>query len=280
MFKNFENSTKALMAVVMAMSLTGCGSAVIEQGNFSLSRTMLTGKYSQEANTSAGFTLGVISSQVEFNGKEIVVPIENIRPKDKDNVMLDDLDLNITYKVNPTKAQEFIVKTGDIIAADSKSSSDAEVIGYHRMEIESKSLIGDTTKKFSSEQILDNSKNANGLNLEDQFKVDLQQKMNDSYGKDTFEIVSVRIGTPKVSPIIEQKIQQIATIEAEKAKNNATNMVLENREKTLTKEYQVLVNSAKNSGLSIDQALEYEYMKIIKENDIPIQNNKIMKNKP
>lgn len=57
----------------------------------------------------------------------------------------------------------------------------------------------------------------------------------------------------------------MALISSEKERSRATMEVLETREETARREYLALVNAAKAAGMSIDQALEYKRLEILRD---------------
>lgn len=68
-----------------------------------------------------------------------------------------------------------------------------------------------------------------------------------------------------VSDVIETRIQSVAVLAAERARNEATMAILESRQKTLTQEATVLKSAATASGLTVDQLLQAELIKALRE---------------
>lgn len=253
-FTDFEKFTRLLgiATITTTTLLAGCGSKVISEGNFGLSQPFLSGTFNREA-LSKGLNLKVWATIEEFYGREEMVKIDNIQPKDKDNVLLRELDLIVTYSINKDHAVEFLIKTNDIV-----SKNNIYYLGTQRIDRDARNTIGQTVNKFSSLEILNNI-----VGVEAKYKVDLQGDLDTLYGKGTIIVNTIKISNVRVSEAIENRIQSIAVINAETAKNAATMAVLANRESTLTKEAQLIANVAKTSGLSVDQLLQYETIKAI-----------------
>jgi hypothetical protein len=257
---NFTSFKKLGMVAVLAaalLSLTSCGSTTISEGNFGLSKMMLTGSYSR-APLGAGFNLGVISSISEFYGKEEMVKIDQIHPKDKDGVLLKDLDLIVTYKTNPQKAVAFFVQTGD---STYKRADGTEHLGLGRIDRDARATIGESIRNYSSLEILNNPEQ-----LETKFKHDLQVKLDTLYGKDTFLVTNIKVSNILVSDVIEQRIQNRILIDGQAVKNNAIAMMQANAIKGLTVELQTLSISAKAANVTVDQALNFKLIKAIEDN--------------
>lgn len=253
-FTAFQNTTRLLgvAAIVTTTLLAGCGSRVVNEGNFGLSQPFFSGTYSRDA-LDKGLNIKIWAHIDEFYGREEMVKIDNIQPKDKDNVLLRELDLIVTYSINKEKAVPFLIKTSDIVYKDGIYH-----LGTQRIDRDARNTIGQTVNKFSSLEILNNV-----VGVEAKYKVDLQADLDALYGKGTIIVNTIKISNVRVSEAIENRIQSIAVINAETAKNAATMAVLANRESTLTKEAQLIANVAKTSGLSVDQLLQYETIKAI-----------------
>lgn len=257
-FKSFEKTAKLLGVAAMATTtllLTGCGSKVVNEGNFGLSQPFFSGKYNREA-VGTGLNLKLWGGIDEFYGSEEMVKIDNIHPKDKNFILLRELDLIVTFQINRDKAVEFLVKTRDI-GVDPKGIYH---LGINRIDKDARNTIGQSIGKFTSMEILNDLQT-----VEKTYLVDLQKDLDLLYGKDTIHVSNVKISNVKVSEAIEERLQSVAVINAEAAKNAATMAILENREKTLTKEATLISNVSKNSGISVDQLLQYETIKAIKE---------------
>lgn len=252
--KFFRVGAGALVAAGLSMVLSGCGSSSVAQGNFGLAKTMITGQI-QDSVYTPGFNLGIVSNIHEYYGREDMIKIDNIHPKDKDNVLLRDLDLIVTYTINPEKAKQFIIKTSDVREVDGVLH-----IGQVRIERDARNIIGESVRNFSSIEILNSPKG-----LQDQFKKDLQANLDKEYGENVFNIKDIKVSNILVAEAVEARIQSIALIDAETAKNDAIMAILKNREKRLSAEAKIIKTAADESGLSVDQLLQSQLIDAIKE---------------
>lgn len=96
--KNFLSKALLFAVLLSPAFLTGCGKS-IETGNVGVEKTF-TGKVSPE-ELSPGFHWNVFDTIYEYSGKEITIGLDNLRPKAKDNLSLDKLDVVLAYEVSP-----------------------------------------------------------------------------------------------------------------------------------------------------------------------------------
>lgn len=250
--KSFIKGAKIVGAMAVVAGLTGCGS-VIDEGNFAIEKHW-GGSYNDTA-ISQGFHFNIVDTIFQVYGRESLVKIEDVRPKDSNKILLKDLDLNISFKANKEGAIKFLLKTGDMT-----KDGDLFYLGRKYVQKDAQSIIGRTVGKFTSEEMLGDQQK-----LETTFKTDLQKELDELYGKDTFTVTEVKIANIRVADAVEEKIQAVAMVNAEQEKNKAIQKVLESRQETLTKEASTIRNAADKGGLSVDQLLQYEMIKVMKE---------------
>ena len=243
-----------LIALFAIFALSGCMRST--EGNFFVVKNW--DKTYQDA-PSYGLEWVIFDSAQEVYGRERLLQVLDARPKDKENVMLQDLDLSVSYRINPNKAIDFLRARGDITSPRDMPNG-VYVVGETYVHKDAKSVIGETIKKFYSEEILNEKRR-----VEEQFKEDLQNELDTLYGSDTFYVTEVKIANIVVAPSIEDRIQSVALINAEKIKAEAISKVLDTRLEIQTKEMMVIAQTAENSGLSVDQVLEARRLDILRE---------------
>lgn len=97
----------SLGSVVLSVALlVGCGS--IESGDVGV-RTTFTGKIVEE-ELDQGFYTAITSNITRFSTRENSIPLNNMQPKAADNLSLEDLDVDIFYKVRPDAVAELSIK--------------------------------------------------------------------------------------------------------------------------------------------------------------------------
>lgn len=268
-FKGFHRTAKVMGIIAVAATLSGCGE-VINEGNFGIERYW-GGQYNQKPLTT-GWNFNMFDDIYQVHGRETQLNVADVRPKDSRNVMLRDLDITLTYKVNPEKAIPFLLKTADITRDNEK---DVYVLGEKVLTKDAQSYVSETIRKFTSEEILDNKSL-----VENTFATDFQEEVNRLYGKGTFEIVDVKFANVLVAESVEEKIQAVAMVNAEKEKNQAIQAILASREETLTRKAQTIKNAADKAGITVDELLNYEMIEVLRESNNPISLNISTRNSP
>lgn len=246
---------KVLIGALIALVAGISGCSVIDDGNFAITKSAFTSKYTNDI-LEPGISFTGTQSVYEINGKAMQYQISDLRPKDKDGVMLVDLDITITVKVNPThKVIEFVKTNSDL-----KRDSGYYIVGREFIIKDARSFIGEVVRKFSSDEILDKRSE-----FENVFVEEFQKEMNRLYGEKTFVITDMKIANIQVSPIIENRIQSIANINAEEAKNAATRSILKGRKEVMVQEATILKEAANEAGITIDQMLRSRLIDAIRD---------------
>lgn len=246
---------KLLTLLAMAfciLAMTGCTN--IDEGNFAIEKSW-TNKIDPEPKT--GFISHWTTNITEVTHREFLLPVENVRPKDKMGVMLEDLDVTYTVRLVPTGAIGFYRERGDITCPDNLSGC---IIGASYLRKDAAANIGNTIRNYDSTDLLDNRKV-----VEESLQADFQTELDTLYGKDVFVVTEAKIANAQVAKTVEERIQAVALIASEKERSRATMEVLATREATTAKEYETLVNAAKQAGMTIDQALEFRRLDILRD---------------
>lgn len=244
----------ALFLVLFAVSCIGCDCGRIREGNFGLRKSAINAAYDHQPLPS-GFNTAFLASIHEVYGRESLIQVEDIHPKDKSNILLKDLDLVVTFKVDHEKAAEFYVRTNDGVDKDG-----VLVLGTQRVDRAARQTIGTSLRHFETIEVLNDP-----AVLQNRFKLDLQANLDSDYGKGTFDVLDVKVANILVSDVIETRIQSASVLAAEKAKNEATMAILASRQATLTQEAKVLHDAAAEGGITVDQLLQSELLKVIRE---------------
>jgi hypothetical protein len=264
--KAFQAKMKAgagIMAGVLCVAglVTACRSTVIDQGNFGIEKHW-GGTYNAQPIDS-GLKLNLFDKIYEVYGREMLLKIENVRPKDKSGTLLEDLDLNVGIKVNKENSIPFLLKKGDIVYSAEK---DAYILGVDNLIKETRSASNEIIRKFESEELLDKQST-----VEETFKKDLQEVLNNKYGNDTFTVTDVKLATIVFAKSVEEKIQSIQNIRTEEAKAIATEKVLKIRNEILNKEVKGLKDIATDNNISFDQLLDYQKTRVLMEGKVNAQ---------
>lgn len=264
-FEKAKRVIKTMAAAGMALSLGACG--IVDEGTFAVEKH-IGGSYNPQPVLPGMHPFdNVLDSFIKVTDKEVMIQLEDLKPKDKDGVLLKDLDLTIIIKVNKDKAVPFLMKTGDLVPMSQVKGMEGTeyshyVIGYKSVGKEAASSIQKAMRGFSGETALDQQDK-----LEEAIKTQLQKDLDDIY-KDVgapIQVVGVKTYSIKVSDAVEQKIQAVAAVKVENERQAAERAVLESRKETEAKEMANLKEVALKSGISVDQILMHRMIKTIAE---------------
>lgn len=116
--KKFLNGAVVFAALLLPVFLTGCGTS-IETGNVGVEKSY-TGKVDQQ-ELPPGFHWNVFDTIYEFSGKEINVELNGLKPKAKDNLSLEAMDVVVAYEVSPDKMAEVYTEFSGVTEEDHDS---------------------------------------------------------------------------------------------------------------------------------------------------------------
>lgn len=263
LIKNVKIGAGIMVGVISVVGLLASvkNSTVIDQGNFGIEKHWGGSFNSQALGT--GFQLNAFDKIYEVYGKQLLIKIENVRPKDKSGIMLKDLDLNVGIRANPGNAIPFLLQTGDI-----KFDTERKVyiLGEDSILKESRSVANQSIRKFESEELIDKQEE-----VEKTFQSDLQKKLDELYGKNAFTVTEVKLANVQFSDSVEEKIQSIELIRTEESKAMATEKVLAIRNSMLNKEVKGLKEVANDNNISFDQLLDYQKTRVLMEGKVQAQ---------
>ncbi len=250
---------KKACLVTAALTLAACSQ--VPEGHVGLTHSRIDGKYSNELE-SRGNHLAILTGYDYLTAHQVLVDIKDIKPKDKNDVLLKDMDITVAFKINiknPDKVVEFIRSTNDLVMSSADRS--AVTVGTAILKREASSSAKKAMQAFSSQEALQNQDK-----LEEALKKQIQIDLDVKY-QGVFEIESVITQTIQVSDAIEAKIQQTATVAAQDAQNAALETIMIGKTRLLTKEAQALADVAKITGVSVDQLLKHNLIKALDSNN-------------
>lgn len=124
--------TMALLA--LATLITGC--TRIDTGNVGVERTM--GKVSLE-ELPQGVYQTIFKNVDEYTTKEVVIEMRDMKPKSQDNLTMQDIDIDVYYRVEPGKVADLFIKyqgdvqelrNGDLAVAYNRVLREAREVSY------------------------------------------------------------------------------------------------------------------------------------------------------
>jgi regulator of protease activity HflC (stomatin/prohibitin superfamily) len=176
----------------------------IDTGNVGVERTL--GKVGTEA-LPQGVYFTLFKTVDEFTGKEVRFPLENMTPKSRDNLTMQDVDLDIIYKVNGGRVPALYAKyQGDAVRHDSidKAGNSDLVIGHNRVTREAREAVYKAVASFDATTM-----HTKRTDLTEMIRKTLQDEL-DVADKGAFTVTSVNVRNMVVDKGIEDAIRQKA----------------------------------------------------------------------
>ncbi|MDN3653308.1 SPFH domain-containing protein [Thalassotalea ponticola] len=202
--KVFSSITVLIIALMLFTSWY-----VVDTGHIAVEKTLGTVDM-EEVPAGLNWKLPLLTQAYEFSAKEIAIDFNDLRPKARDNLRLQDLDISIYYKVDPSKISEMMVK----YAASYTKGKDALLPAYNVVYREGRDVIYEEVTKIDSLAL---HRNRDQLRLG--IATELQLKLDDK-DPGIFTITRVAIRALNTDPTIEAAIQKAVqaqkTLEAKK----------------------------------------------------------------
>lgn len=212
--------------------LSGCG-GVIDEGNVGV-RTQW-GEVDQNP-VGAGFYTSFFSDVDVYTAKEATVALTKMTPKAKDNLTLEDLDVDVYYTPNASKVPWFQTK----FAGQSAKLEDGTIaVGYNLVRTAASSATMDAVSTLDSMTI-----HTQRSELEKLIKQRAQQQL-DIAAPGMFTITRVLVTKALTDPSIEQSIRD--------------NVMADKRLDTATKNVQIREQES-NANKKLTQSLTPEYL--------------------
>jgi regulator of protease activity HflC (stomatin/prohibitin superfamily) len=190
----------AIATAALSLGLVGCSQ--IDTGNVGVIKT--GGQYKAEELT-PGWHFTLFSSVTEVSTKENAIPFNDLKPKTADQITVEDLDIDIYYQMNPSKAQDTMVR----LAGDLAKNSDGDYVpGYNYVSRTAREAIytAMSTVNASEAQVKRASIPAEVQRL-------LQAELDSKFEKGWFTVTNVNLRDLTVSKALEAKIRQAAQVD-------------------------------------------------------------------
>lgn len=193
------NKLKAFLAIGLLVALSAC--TVVETGNVGVERSF--GKYTP-APLPQGVYMTILDSVDEYTTKEVSFPLADLKPKSKDNLTLQDLDIDVYFKTTPAKIPELVVKYqgdavrhGDIV----EGGTNVMVVGYNRVLRAAREATYKAAAQFTATTM-----HTQREEISEAIRKELQKEL-DASDPGTFSITSVNVRNLMTDKAIEAAIQ-------------------------------------------------------------------------
>ena len=196
---------KSLLMVAVLALLASCGPQTIETGNVGVVRSF--GKVKDEVKD-PGLRWLWIGDMYEISLKETEISLNDLKPKAKDNLFLEDLDVSIYYNTTKEQAPKLFTKySNQYKKFEKKGESDKYFVGYTLVEQVARSVIFDKISEHDSLTI-HQQRNIIEANIKDQ----LQSKL-DKNDPGAFKITRVIIRGVATDKSVEEAFRRRVTAE-------------------------------------------------------------------
>jgi len=179
-------------AIIIAL-LAGC--TQIDTGNVGVERTM--GRV-ETVELPPGVYNTVFKSVDEITTKEVAIEMKDMRPKSSDNLTIQDLDIDIYYKVAPDKAADLYVKyQGDLIEIKGGDLA----VGYNRVVREAREAIYRAVSLFPATTM-----HTKRQEIAEEVRKNLQVEL-DAFDKGSFTVTNINVRNLVTDQALEDAIR-------------------------------------------------------------------------
>lgn len=196
------NFIRTLLLFALAGLLGACSQ--IDTGNVGVERTL--GKVGTDAMP-PGVYFTLFKSVDEFTSKEVLFQLENMTPKSRDNLTMQDVDVDVIYKVDGSRVPALYAKyQGDVVKHSQvvKDGTSDLIIGYSRVMREAREAVYKSVATFDATTM--HTKRAD---ITEAIRKTLQSEL-DAADKGAFTVTSVNVRNMVVDKGIEEAIRQKA----------------------------------------------------------------------
>jgi len=146
-------------------------------------------------------------SVMEISTKEFSAQLNDMHPKTKDNLTMADFDIDVYYKVDPSKVADIVVRyAGDMRTTDKGDT----MVGADFVYRNAREAAYDTANKFDAKDM-----NVQRSAIADRVATSLQTELDRSAGKGWFTVTNVNVRSLVTDPNIENAIRQAAQTQFE-----------------------------------------------------------------
>lgn len=192
---------KSILAIAVA-SVVAVGCGRIETGEVGVRTDFNKTVEMNELNP--GWYAAVLTSVDHYDIKETQVEFNDLTPKAKDNLLLNDPDISIFYRVNPGQVAELLVKYSSMTGVDKEGH---KFPAYLLLERVGRGAVYDSVSKFDSLTMHTKRSELEKMIL------DRTQEDLDRDDKGTFTVTKVIVRNLATDPALEASIQAKVRVE-------------------------------------------------------------------
>lgn len=172
----------------------------IDTGNIGVESTL--GQVKKETMP-PGVYFTMFKRVTEVSAKELRLELNDMKPQTKDKITLADLDVDIFYQIDPSKAAEIMTKwPGDAVKL---RGEDGVRLGNNYVTRQAREAIYNAISKYGSDTV-----HTERVNIAAKVVESLQNDLDESAGKGMFFVRSANVRNLVTDPSLEQAIKDSA----------------------------------------------------------------------
>jgi regulator of protease activity HflC (stomatin/prohibitin superfamily) len=189
---------KKLLTILLAATLGAC--TQIDTGNIGVESTL--GQVKKETMP-PGVYFTMFKRVTEVSAKELRLELADMKPQTKDKITLADMDVDIFYQIDPSKAAEIMTKwPGDAVEL---KGEDGVRLGNNYVTRQAREAIYNAVAKYGSDTV-----HTERVNIAADVVKSLQADLDESAGKGMFFVRSANVRNLVTDPALEQSIKEAA----------------------------------------------------------------------
>lgn len=189
---------KKFILIPLAATLGAC--TQIDTGNIGVESTL--GQVKKET-MQPGVYFTMFKRVTEVSAKELRLELNDLKPQTKDKITLADLDVDIFYQIDPSKAAEIMTKwPGDAIEL---KGEDGVRLGNNYVTRQAREAIYNAISQYGSETV-----HTERVSIAAKVVESLQKDLDDSAGKGMFFVRSANVRNMVTDPALESAIKENA----------------------------------------------------------------------
>jgi hypothetical protein len=200
-----------------------------------------------------GIEVHILDDLIVIDGTQIRVPVENVKAKDIDGILFQDIDAQVTYNISPKGAVEFYTLTKEIdVVKDGEGLFGENTVGFRVVGKEAKNALVKAFTQFKANQV-----NTEKSTVEAKLSEMLSEELERRYPK-TFTIVDVNIDAAQLDPNVEKVLQSQALLDSEKRTMSSKTELQIKQSELLDKEITDMRTTASKAGISVSDLMKYK----------------------
>ena len=219
---------KFFLAILLPLFALMTGCTQIDTGNVGVESTM--GQY-KDVEMPAGVYMSIFKTVNEISVKENAISLENMTPKSKNNLTMADFDVDVYYRVDPSKAADLMIKySGDVARP---AQGDGLLVGYNVMVRQAREASYKAAASFDAAEM-----NGKRTEIAAMTQDTLQAALDKETGKGWFIVTNVIVRNVTPDKSLETSIQNAAKMDFEIDQKRKQKTLAEEEAKRLKAEAQ------------------------------------------